>query len=168
MDAKKAKRYKMGKNIGIFLSGASAICFFILFAHGSVNSASTGQNPDAEIRAVLAAQTAAWNEGKLEAFMAGYWRSPDLSFFSGGRKLSGWEATLERYRETYQSAGKEMGKLDFSELDLQLLAENAALARGRWRLKLSDGKELGGLFTLIFRRFDQGWKIVHDHTSSNQ
>ena len=122
----------------------------------------------AEIRAVLDAQVAAWNAGKLEEFMDGYWRSPDLTFFSGGRKLSGWEATIERYRKTYQAEGREMGKLAFSDLDIQQLGPNGAVVRGRWELTLSDGKKPGGLYTLIFRRFKQGWKIVHDHTSSNQ
>jgi ketosteroid isomerase-like protein len=122
----------------------------------------------AEIRAALDAQVAAWNAGKLEEFMDGYWRSPDLTFFSGGRKLSGWDATIERYRKTYQAEGREMGKLVFSDLDVQLLGPNAALVRGRWELTMSDGKKPGGLYTLVFRRFKQGWKIVHDHTSSNQ
>jgi ketosteroid isomerase-like protein len=134
---------------------------------GQIES-SKPQTAESEIRAVLEAQVAAWNKGKLEEFMDGYWRSPELSFFSGGRKLAGWEATIERYRKTYQAEGREMGKLDFSDLEIQLLAENAALVRGRWRLKMSDGKEPGGLYTLIFRRFNNGWKIVHDHTSSNQ
>jgi uncharacterized protein (TIGR02246 family) len=156
----------MGKNIGIFRYFISISLLFLL-TKGAVESR-TSQNPESEIRAVLAAQVAAWNEGKLEAFMDGYWRSPELSFFSGGRKLAGWDATLERYRQTYQSEGKDMGKLDFSELEIQLLAEKAALVRGRWRLKMNDGKELGGLYTLIFRRFDKGWKIIHDHTSANQ
>ena len=125
------------------------------------------QNADSEIRAVLDAQVAAWNQGKLEEFMDGYWRSPELTFFSGGRKLSGWDATLERYRQTYQSEGKEMGRLVFTDLDIQTLGENSAVVRGRYQLKMSGGKELGGLYTLIFRRFNNGWKIVHDHTSSN-
>lgn len=120
-----------------------------------------------EIKAVLDAQVAAWNAGQLEEFMKGYWRSPNLSFFSGGRKLSGWDATIERYRKTYQAEGKEMGKLEFSELEMTPLDERAAVVRGRWKLTLSDGKEPGGLYTLIFRRFKDGWKIVHDHTSSN-
>lgn len=121
----------------------------------------------AEIRAVLDAQVTAWNAGKLEEFMTGYWRSPELSFFSGGRKLAGWDATIERYRKTYQAEGKEMGKLEFSELEITPLGERAAVVRGRWKLTLSDGKEPGGLYTLIFRRFKDGWKIVHDHTSSD-
>src|SRR5262245_37193454 len=66
---------------------------------GQIES-SEPQTAESEIRAVLEAQVAAWNKGKLEEFMDGYWRSPELSFFSGGRKLAGWEATLERYRKT--------------------------------------------------------------------
>ncbi len=122
---------------------------------------------EAEIRAVLDAQVADWNAGKLEEFMDGYWRSPNLTFFSGGRKLSGWDATLERYRKTYQAEGKEMGKLAFSDLDILPLGGSAAVVRGRWELTPSDGQKLGGLYTLVFRRFKPGWKIIHDHTSSN-
>lgn len=123
---------------------------------------------ETDIRAVLDAQVAAWNAGKLEEFMDGYWRSPNLTFFSGGRKLSGWDATIERYRKTYQADGKEMGKLQFSDLDIQLMGNAAAVVRGRWELTMSDGKKPGGLYTLVFRKFNDGWKIVHDHTSSNQ
>jgi beta-aspartyl-peptidase (threonine type) len=126
------------------------------------------KTPEAQIRAVLDAQVAAWNAGKLEEFMEGYWRSPNLTFFSGGRKLSGWDATLERYQKTYQAQGKEMGKLAFSNLDIQVLGPDGAVVRGRFELTMSDGKKLGGLYTLIFRRFNREWKIIHDHTSSDQ
>jgi beta-aspartyl-peptidase (threonine type) len=118
------------------------------------------------IRAVLDAQVAAWNAGKLEEFMVGYWRSPKLTFFSGGRKLEGWDATLERYRKNYQSEGKEMGKLQFLDLDVQAFG-NGAVVRGRYELTLSDGSKPTGLFTLVFRKFQNDWKIVHDHTSSS-
>lgn len=119
------------------------------------------------IRKVLDDQVAAWNAGKLEEFMVGYWKSPDLTFVSGGRKLNGWDATLDRYRKTYQADGKEMGKLAFLDLDVQQLGPAAAFVRGQFQLKLSDGKELGGRFTLVFRKFKDGWKVIHDHTSSN-
>jgi beta-aspartyl-peptidase (threonine type) len=126
------------------------------------------KSAQAELRAVLDAQVAAWNAGQLEEFMKGYWRSPRLTFFSGSRKLSGWDATLERYRKTYQAEGKEMGKLIFSDLDILPLGARAAVVRGRWELTMSEGKKLGGLYTLVFRRFRPGWQIIHDHTSSNQ
>lgn len=123
---------------------------------------------EAAVRAVLEKQVGDWNAGRLEEFMNGYWRSPKLTFFSGGRRTAGWDATLERYRKTYQADGKEMGKLQFSDLDIQPLGASAAVVRGRYELTMSDGKKLDGQYTLIFRKFKDGWKIIHDHTSSNQ
>jgi len=117
-------------------------------------------------RAVLDAQVVAWNRGDLEGFMAGYWNSPDLVFQSGATVTRGWPATIARYRKRYQSEGREMGRLRFDEIDVQPLGPDAALARGRWHLVMKDGSEPNGLFTLILRRFSDGWKIVHDHTSA--
>lgn len=115
---------------------------------------------------VLQQQQDAWNRHDLEGFMAGYWNSPELTFFSGANSMAGWQATIERYRKTYQSQGPEMGKLEFSDLKIEPLGKDAAFVRGAWRLTLSDGKTPHGLFTLIFRKFPEGWKIVHDHTSA--
>jgi ketosteroid isomerase-like protein len=120
----------------------------------------------AAVQQVLQLQQDAWNRHDLEAFMAGYWNSPELTFFSGAKTTSGWQATIERYRKTYQSEGREMGKLEFSDLNVQGLAPDAAFVRGAWHLTMSDGKTPHGLFTLIFRKFPDGWKIVHDHTSA--
>ena len=111
-------------------------------------------------------QEDAWNRHDLEAFMAGYWNSPELTFFSLAREHKGWEATLERYRAAYASPGHEMGKLEFSGLRIEMLGSDAAFVRGAWHLTMSDGKTPHGLFTLVFRKFPDGWKIVHDHTSA--
>ena len=119
----------------------------------------------AAIEQVLKTQQDAWNRHDLQAFMAGYWNSPDLTFFAGGHVASGWQGALERYRKTYQGEGKEMGKLDFYDLRIEPLGEDSAFVRGAWHLTLSDGKTPHGLFTLIFHRFPDGWKIIHDHTS---
>ena len=119
-----------------------------------------------EILAVLDKQVAAWNRHDLEGFMAGYRNSETLSFYSGGTKTSGWNTTLERYRNRYQSAGHEMGHLEFTELEVETLGPDSAFVRGRWNLKTTTGEQ-GGLFTLIFRRFGDGWKIIHDHTSAS-
>ncbi len=121
--------------------------------------------PVREIRAVLDRQVEAWNRSDLEGFMQGYWRSPDLTFYSGGTVVSGWESTLDRYRKRYQSEGNEMGRLDFSDLKIELLGPIAAFVRGRFHLKMTSG-ESSGIFTLTFRKFADGWKIVHDHTST--
>ena len=118
------------------------------------------------VQRVLTLQQEAWNRHDLEAFMYGYWNSPQLTFFSGARETSGWQPTLDRYRQNYQSSGKEMGKLEFSELSIKPLGRDAAFVRGAWKLTMSDGKTPHGLFTLIFRKFPDGWKIVHDHTSA--
>lgn len=121
---------------------------------------------EAAIQKVLENQVKVWNAGDLEDFMAGYWNSPELTFYSGATQTSGWLATLERYRKRYQSEGKEMGRLEFSERNVGRLGPDNAFVRGRWRLRMSDGSQPNGLFTLIFRRFPDGWKIIHDHTSS--
>lgn len=121
---------------------------------------------DKAILAVLDKQVAAWNKHDLEGFMAGYRNSETLSFYSGGIKTSGWTTTLERYRNRYQRNGGEMGHLDFSDLKVEMLAPDSAFVRGHWNLKTGNGEQ-GGLFTLIFRKFGDGWKIIHDHTSTS-
>src|SRR5215510_3916547 len=124
------------------------------------------QDTESAVEQVLHAQQEAWNRHDLEAFMAGYWNSPELTFFSGAQETSGWQDALERYRKTYQGEGKEMGTLNFSSLRVEPLGIDAAFVRGAWRLTRSDGKTPHGLFTLVFRKFPDGWKIVHDHTST--
>lgn len=151
--------------------------FSMLFVPFRVSSkpASAGPIPASEqaaesrsekgIRQVLVAQVEAWNRGNLPEYMAGYWRSPDLVFFSGATVTRGWEPTLARYQQRYASAGKEMGKLEFSELHIEHLSPGAAVVTGKWQLTMSDGKQPHGLFTLLFKRRPEGWKIVHDHSS---
>ena len=127
------------------------------------------QTPDesiAAIRAVLARQEADWNKGDLDAFLTGYWKSPKVVFQSGGDRHDGWDAMADRYRKRYKAEGKAMGKVAFSRVEIELLGPEAALVRGAWSLTLPDGAHPGGLFTLIFRKFPDGWKIIHDHTSA--
>ena len=128
---------------------------------------STGPDAVKGVSAVLAAQIDAWNRGDLDGYMAGYWKSPDLVFFSNGTETRGWQATLDRYRTRYQAAGRLMGTLDLPQLDILTLGPEAAMARGRWRLKMPDGKELNGMTSVIFRKLPEGWRIVHDHSSAD-
>ncbi len=139
-----------------------------LFVIGLVRQQTSQKNAEespAAIEQVLRTQQEAWNRHDLDAFMAGYWNSPDLTFFSGANEKSGWQATLDRYRATYDSPGHEMGHLEFSALRIETLGPDAAFVRGAWHLTMPDGKTPHGLFTLVFRKFSDGWKIIHDHTS---
>jgi len=128
--------------------------------------ASAAESPEASVRAVLAAQVAAWNRGDLEGYMAGYWKSPDLVFFSNKTETRGWQQTLDRYRAAYKAEGRQMGTLDFPKLDFKVLGSEAVLARGQWRLKMPDGKESTGMTSVTFQKLREGWRIVHDHSSS--
>jgi ketosteroid isomerase-like protein len=130
------------------------------------NQSSPSNDNSVAIEHVLRAQQEAWNHHDLNGFMAGYWNSPELTFFSGAKETSGWQATLDRYRSTYNSPGHEMGKLEFSGLRIEMLGPEAAFVRGEWHLTMPDGKSPHGLFTLVFHKFPEGWKIVHDHTSA--
>ena len=125
---------------------------------------------DAEegIKHMLVSQIEAWNRGQLEGFMQGYLRTPDVTFFSGAQVTKGWEPMLLRYRQSYQSQGKEMGHLEFQDLNIDLLGRRGAVVTGKWQLTMSDGKKPHGLFTLVVKRVPAGWKIVHDHTSAGE
>ena len=139
-----------------------------LLGHRVIVSAGSVVSPAVKqaVEHVLLLQQDAWNRHDLDSFMTGYWQSPQLTFFSDAHETSGWEGALTRYRTRYQGEGKEMGKLEFAELRIEPLGPDAAFVRGAWHLTLSDGKTPHGIFTLIFRRFPEGWKIVHDHTSA--
>jgi uncharacterized protein (TIGR02246 family) len=124
------------------------------------------RKPDREaISAVLSAQQAAWNRGDVEAFLVGYWRSPELTFSGSSGVARGWEGVLARYKKSYPDKGA-MGQLDFSELEFRFLGPDAALVLGRWHLKREKEEDVGGVFTLVWERFPDGWKIIHDHTST--
>lgn len=118
----------------------------------------------AAIRAVLDAQRDAWNRGDIEGYMDGYARSEDTVFVSGDNVTRGWQTVLDRYKKNYNSREK-MGTLTFSDLEITLVGKDAAIVLGRWHLKRASD-EPHGRFTLIFRKTKQGWKIIHDHTSS--
>lgn len=116
------------------------------------------------IGSVLAQQAAAWNAGDIDAFMQGYWKSPQLRFASGVAVTRGYQATLDRYKARYSNRDI-MGELRFSELEIVMLAKDAAVVHGHWQLTRS-GDAPSGLFTLVFRQIDGSWKIVSDTTTS--
>lgn len=116
-----------------------------------------------EIEAVLMKQAAAWNKGDIAGYMEGYWNSDSLLFTSGGKTQRGWNATFEKYKASYNT-NEKMGTLKFSQLEFNMLSETSVWVFGRWEL-VRENDRPEGLFTLVLRKFPDGWKVVHDHTS---
>lgn len=141
----------------------SALALVILFASVSFSQSEAQKKKITnDITAVMNEQSAAWNRGDIEGFMRGYWNSDKLVFVSS-RVTRGWQPTLENYKRSYPTR-EAMGTLTFSDLEMTVLSKDAAVVLGSWALqRASDNPK--GKFTLIFRKFKEGWRIVHDHTT---
>ncbi len=139
-------------------------CAILSFARGQRGERQgTPAEAETKIKAVLTAQQEAWNRADVDAFMEGYWHSEELSFSGSNGVLRGWPGVRARYQKSYPDRAA-MGTLEFSDLEIRPLGLDAALVLGRWRLK-REKDEPGGVFTLVWQRFPEGWKIIHDHTS---
>ena len=148
---------------------ASVAALILLFVIGlrtgkQAKAAQVHDKDQSAIAAVLNAQQAAWNRGDVDAFLVGYWHSPELTFSGSNGVSRGWDGVMARYKKNYPDRAA-MGQLDFSELEFRFLGPDAALVLGHWHLKRDKG-DIGGVFSLVWQRFPEGWKIVHDHTSA--
>ncbi|MGP8251687.1 MAG: YybH family protein [Terracidiphilus sp.] len=136
---------------------------------GSFAQATGGDESD--LRAVMAAQVAAWNKGDVAAFMQGYENSPGTTFV-GSSVNKGYEPILKRYEANYTNAA-QMGTLTFSNLEVRLLpgscgAVEYAVVTGNFHLERTQkgaATKDDGIFSLVWRKGPEGWKIVLDHTS---
>ena len=125
---------------------------------------SSAASDESQIRAVLDAQVAAWNRGDVDSFMHGYWKSPSTLFVGANGVTRGWQAVLDRYHRTYPSRAA-MGHLKFSKLEVQQDCPRSALVIGQYHLQREHDSP-SGVFTLSFRKFPDGWRIVVDHTTA--
>lgn len=118
------------------------------------------------LHTLLAEQQTAWNRGDIRGFMRTYWESEELTFCSGGDVTKGWQSTLERYLRRYPNA-TAMGQLSFTSLESVPLGDAFVRTIGKWELERTE--PISGRFTLIWRKTEQdGWKIMHDHTSVSE
>jgi ketosteroid isomerase-like protein len=118
---------------------------------------------ESAIRDVMAKQVEAWNRGSIDEFMKGYWRNDSLLFIGQSGITYGYMNALNNYKKRYQNTDK-MGKLFFTLLKVNKLSGDFYFVVGKWFLKRKAG-DVGGLYTLLFRRIDGNWRIVADHTS---
>jgi beta-aspartyl-peptidase (threonine type) len=122
------------------------------------------QNHRAAITKILDAQQKAWNQGDVDTFLEGYWHSPELTFSGSSGIARGWDGVLARYKKNYPDR-LAMGQLDFSDLEFRFLGADNALVLGHWHLARTN-RDIGGVFSLVWQRFPEGWRIIHDHTSA--
>jgi len=115
------------------------------------------------IREVMANQAAAWNRGNIDDFMKGYWKNDSLLFIGSSGVTHGYTTTLNNYKKNYNSSDK-MGQLFFTLLEFKKLSGDHYLVIGKWFLKRKAG-DVGGIYSLVFRKFNGHWLIIADHTS---
>ena len=125
----------------------------------------TASKQELDIIKVLVAQEAAWNKGDLQAFIQGYKNSPDTLFVTH-QVFRGVDGMLDEYRHNYPTKAV-MGTLGFSELEVHPLDEKFAVVIGKYHLDRGkkEGGPADGIFSLVFEKTDQGWKIIVDHTT---
>ena len=138
------------------------ICAAVLSRSSSASPADPSD--ESQIRAVLDMQTAAWNRGDIDTFMTAYWNSEQTEFIGANGIAHGWQAVLDRYHHSYPDR-KAMGMLSFSDLEVHLTCADAAYVVGKFHL-VRESDQPSGVFSLDFRKFPEGWRIVLDHTTA--
>jgi ketosteroid isomerase-like protein len=158
--------------LGAVLRGTrsvAAVATLALVACGAAQPAAParrfGPADRAAIAAVIAGQRDAWNRGDLAGYMDGYARTDALVFTSGGNVRRGWQAAFDHYQARYGKDPAGMGTLDLDVDSIDPVGADGAVVLGTWRLR-GVAAAGSGVFTLVFERRPEGWRIVHDHTSS--
>ncbi len=137
--------------------------FIILVYIFSTYSLFSQSKDEMEVRGLLERQTQEWNKGNIPAFMETYWKSDSLMFISKSGLTYGWQKTLDNYNKNYPDKAA-MGKLKFELLQVKQLNSTQFFVVGKWHLTRSIG-DVGGIFSLLFRKIGNRWIIIADHTS---
>lgn len=136
--------------------------FFIFCLIAACNFCKAQTNEETAIRNTMKAQVNAWNHGNIDAFMQTYWQNDSL-IFVGSKTTYGWQTTLENYKRNYPDTAA-MGRLSFNLLQLKPLSPEYYFVMGEWHLKRTAG-DVGGYFTLLFKKINGKWLIIVDHSS---
>lgn len=123
-----------------------------------------GQSKDElAIRSAMNEQLTAWNTGNLSQFMDTYWKNDSLMFIGKSGVTYGWQNTLNNYKKGYPDTSA-MGKLDFKIIQVKRLSVLYFSVVGKWHLARTIG-DIGGHFTLLFKKIQKKWLIISDHSS---
>lgn len=140
------------------------IVFFLAAQFLAFSVTTFSQSKDeTEIRRILNRQVAEWNKGDIDEFMKGYWQNDSLMFIGKSGVTYGYTNTLNNYKKGYADT-VQMGKLKFDILHVKRISKDAYFVVGKWHLKRTIG-DIGGHYTLLWRRINGKWVIVADHSS---
>ncbi len=117
-----------------------------------------------QILTILDRQTKAWNDGKVSEFMIGYWESDSLMYIGKSGVTYGYNSTLERYKKNYPDKST-MGTLKFDIIKVDFISKDAYFVVGKWHLTRPEKGDVGGHYTLLWRKIKGNWVIVADHSS---
>lgn len=153
---------------GLLLLGITAACTFERQPAEDVQESDAGVSVEEAVEEMLHASAGSWNGGDLDGFMDDYWRSGNLTFSGSGGVTRGWENVRDRYLRSYWAPGASRDSLRFEGIEVLPLGPDHALALGRYVLYQpgEDAVTSTGHFSLVLRRIEGRWTIVHDHTSA--
>ena len=153
--------YRRGRR-ALFIVSVPIVAISVIFGVATGMSTTNICTDGAQLIQIVEKQSVAWNRGDIEKFMDPYWHDERLTFSSSGKTKRGWQATFENYKKNYPDRAT-MGRLTFTDLETQELGPDVMLMLGNWHLERS--MPVGGNFSLVWRRIDGKWFIVHDHSS---
>ena len=118
-----------------------------------------------EINDLMYEQEDSWNEGNIEDFMKKYWKNDSLIFIGKSRINYGWNKTTSNYKKSYPSRNS-MGLLHFNNIKCLPINDTTHIISGQWNIsRLDSSKNVGGYYSLMWIKKENGWRIVYDHSS---
>ena len=140
------------------------LIIFLLLICQTIVAQKISKKDETTLKTILKNQQEAWNKGDLDGFMEGYWQSDSLKFIGKNGITYGWKATLDRYKKGYPDKAT-MGILEFTILHTDFISKDAILMIGKWYLKRDEKGDVGGHFSLLWRKIKGKWVICADHSS---
>ncbi len=138
--------------------------FYLMILICAINSSATAQSKDElSIKKAMSEQVTAWNNGDIKGLMLTYWQNDSVMFIGKSGVTYGWQNTFDNYKKGYPDTAA-MGKLDFKILETKKLSAEYYFVVGQWYLTRSIG-DIGGHFTLLFKKIKGKWLIIADHSS---
>jgi ketosteroid isomerase-like protein len=126
--------------------------------------------PQSDPQAVVAAfdkLVAGIEHANVNEVMSVYWNNPQLSLFNyNGTVTRGWDQVRKNRESSYPQI-KDV-KLEVTDKAVYMMGRDGALVTCQWRQSQTykgTPETVTGRMTLVFKRFAQGWKAIHLHSS---